>query len=87
MPYISVDVDISSFVEADVDIDDFLSACNKKDIQYIIESLREDGHLVDSDLLERRTEMDDVLLKIIDSQIQLTIEEEAIIKIIANRLV
>ena len=60
---------------------------NKKDIQYIIECLREDGHLVDSDLLERRTEMDDVLLKIIDSQIQLTIEEEAIIKIIAARLV
>ena len=87
MPYISVDVDISDFVEAEVDIDEFLSACNSKDIKYIIESLREDGHLADSDLLENRTEMDGVLIKIIDSQIQLTIEEEAILKIIANRLV
>lgn len=87
MPYISVDVDISNFVEADVDIDDFLDACTTEDIKYIIECLREDKHLADSDLLERRTEMDGVLLKILDSQIQLTIEEEAILKIIANRLV
>lgn len=87
MPYINVDVDISEFVNADVDIDEFLSACDTKDIQYIIECLREDGYLVNNDLLERRTEMDDVLLKIINSQIQLTIEEEAILKIIANRLV
>ncbi len=87
MPYISVDVDISSFVEADVDIDDFLSACNKKDIEYIIESLREDGHLRNEDLLENTTELDDSLLKIIDSQIQLTVEEETIIKNIAARLV
>ena len=87
MPYISTNVEINEFVEADVDIDDFLSACNNQDIKYIIECLREDGHLADSDLLENRTEMDDVLIKIIDSQIQLTIEEEQQIHQIANRLV
>ena len=87
MPYISVDVDISDFVEADVDIDDFLDACNDKDIKYVIEYLKESGHLVDEDMLERRTELDDSLLKIMNAQIQLTVEEEATIKNIANRLV
>jgi hypothetical protein len=85
MPYI--DVDISDCVQADVDIDDFLGACNSKDIKYIIECLKEDGHLEDSDLFENSTELDKSLLKIMNSQIQLTIEEETIIKNIATRLV
>ncbi len=87
MPYINVDVDISEFVNVDVDIDEFLGACEPQDIKYIIESLREDGHLLNKDLLESITEIDGVLFKIIDSQIQLTIEEEAILQNIANRLV
>ena len=87
MPYISVDVDISDFIQADVDIDDFLDACNDKDIKYVIEYLKESGHLRDGDLSKNVTELDDSLLKIMNAQIQLTVEEEATIKNIANRLV
>ena len=29
----------------DVDVDDFLSACNKKEIEELIDTLIEDGHL------------------------------------------
>jgi hypothetical protein len=29
----------------DVDVDDFVSACNKKEIQELIDTLIEDGHL------------------------------------------
>ena len=77
MPYISVDVDI----------DDFLDACNDKDIKYVIEYLKESGHLRDRDLSENVTELDDSLLKIMNTQIQLTVEEETTLKNIANRLV
>lgn len=34
-----------SYVRVDIDIDDFLSSCDRHDIKSIIESLIEDGHL------------------------------------------
>jgi|LakMenEpi03Aug12_release.lakeMendotaPanAssembly.Ray.scaffolds.fasta_scaffold1758243_1 hypothetical protein len=37
--YENVEVDI------DIDVDEFLSNCDKEDIKDLIESLREDGHL------------------------------------------
>jgi len=32
-------------VDVDVDVDDFLSSCNKREINDLIEALVEDGHL------------------------------------------
>jgi hypothetical protein len=37
-----------SYVSVDIDIDEFLSSCGSYDIDYIIKSLIEDGHLPDT---------------------------------------
>jgi hypothetical protein len=85
MPYINVDIDDT--VQVNLDINDFLDNCDDEDIKNIIEYLREDGHLIYKDLTENITEIDKFLFKIADAQIQLTTEEEIIIKNIATRLV
>ncbi len=45
----------------DVDVDDFVSACNKKEIQELIDTLIEDGHLpqsVSKDYNENRSTLE-----------------------------
>jgi hypothetical protein len=78
-----------------VDVDDFLCDCSRSDIKTIIKYLIEDGYEEDmivalkSNLIKIQlsTELDEYLTKIYNSQIQLTVEEENIIKQIANKLV
>ena len=79
-----------------IDIDDFLCDCSRSDIKTIIKYLIEDGYEEEmiSALNKNKIkftvsdiEIDEALLKIHNSQIQLTLEEENIIKQIANRLV
>lgn len=81
-------------LDVDIDIDEFLSNCSKKDIQYIIECLIEDGHL-DKKVLDK----DKIKLNIVDDEWesslnklktrrhQLSIGEENYIINLSNRLV
>jgi len=80
----------------DIDIDDFLWNCTSSEIGTLIEYLIKDGY--DTEMINKLNkhkkfvqqgpeEMDEYLIKIQNSQIQLTLEEENIIKLIANRLV
>jgi hypothetical protein len=80
----------------DIDVDDFLFDCSGTDIKRIIKVLIAEGY--DTEIIEELNknkksvyqgpeEIDECLIKIQDSQIQLTIEEENTIKQIANRLV
>lgn len=74
MPYLNVDVDVREFLEA----------CYSKDIEELIEQLRVDGHISkgfdDSDL-------NDDLIKISQSELQLSLDEINTIKAIADRCV
>jgi hypothetical protein len=69
-------------LDVDIDIDEFLSNCSKKDIKYIIECLIEDGHLNQEVLKEnlkvseQNHEWDNVIQKLQNSRHQLTLEEE-----------
>jgi hypothetical protein len=79
-------------IYVDVDVDDFLECCSKKDIEDIITYLVEDGTLhkksiftipQDGSLLNQ--EISETLLKISKHRLQLTLEEEETLKKIANR--
>lgn len=85
----NVPAEISDYVDVDIEIDDFLSACDSEDYKYIITCLIEDEWLTKNSLLEtsKTTEIDNYLIKIFESQIQLTLDEEEILKKIASRLV
>jgi hypothetical protein len=76
----------------DVDIDDFLSSCRKRDIEAVIEFLIEEGyinkkHTLDPSALIGAAESDyeNNLSKLHNKWNLLTTEEEEAIKQIANR--
>jgi hypothetical protein len=84
------------FYVEDIDIDpsEFVSACSKREIDKLIDALAEDGYIVkpiksvsarDKNILDE--EWDEVMGKLGgNGRLQLTNEEEEIIKKIANRL-
>ena len=84
------------FYVEDIDIDpsEFVSACSKREIDELIDALAEDGYIVkpiksvsarDKNILDE--EWDEVMGKLGgNGRLQLTNEEEEIIKKIANRL-
>ena len=76
MPYVNIN--------ADVDVREFLEACYSKDIEELIEQLRIDGHISkgfeDCDLKYD-------LIKISESELQLSLDEINTIKAIADRCV
>ena len=77
-----------SEAEVNVDIDDFLSACNPRDIKDLIQALREDGYIVDStpdNVSVSEGFFIDSINKLKQSYHQLTNEEIAIIEIIAKK--
>lgn len=79
-------------LDVDIDIDEFLSNCSKKDIEYVIKCLVEDGYL-DQNIIQdkKKSNKDDYwtecLNKIKDRRHQLTIEEENYIIDLSNKLV
>ena len=80
--------------DIDIDPDEFVSSCNSREIEELIDVLVEDGHITkpgnhipenDKNLMDE--EWDEVIGKISGrARLRLTNEEEEIIKKIANRL-
>lgn len=77
--------------DVDVDVDEFMSACNKSDIKEIIEILTENGHIKDTQLeKEPRLSVNELMFeqkidKLHGRYFDLTEEEEFIISKIASR--
>lgn len=74
----------------DIDIDDFLSDCNRVDINYIIKALDEDGHLESNGFVKQpiKTQLDsewDTTLNRLSEPWRLSVEEQNIIKSIADK--
>jgi len=78
-------------LDVDIDIDEFLSNCSKWDVDYIIQCLREDGHLdqnvIDNKKSTKDNEWENSLDKLKINRHQLTVEEENILLKICDRLV
>ena len=77
-------------VDVDVDVDDFLDACSSKEIADVIDWLRENNELEEEDIDQPNYSIHELsivesLNKIKNNLIQLSSEEENLIKEIANR--
>ena len=85
------DFDYDGYVN--IDIDDFLNACSKRDIDEIIDSLIENGHLKDSDrVTDKRMQIsapeqifEEAINKLHGKWNRLSKEEEIILMTIANK--
>ncbi len=76
--------------DVDVDVDDFLDACSSKEIADVIDWLRENNELQEGELDQHKYSIHELsivesLNKIKNNLIQLSSEEENLIKEIANR--
>lgn len=79
--------------EFDIEIDEFVSSCSKREIKTLIEVLVEEGHLNKSALPSDMTidknhldlEWDTLCDKLSSLRIRLTVEEEETIKKIINK--
>lgn len=80
------------YLDFDVDVEDFLGECSNRDIEKIITYLIEDGTLYEKEifkipqcgsLYEQR--INEILQKINENKLRLTIEEEETLRKIANR--
>jgi len=77
--------------EVDVDIDEFLTTCNKREIEELIDALEEDGYLtgykrpstVGGSLIE--DEFQDIINKLKDSYLQMEVEDVETLKNIAKK--
>ncbi len=73
----------------DVDVDDFYCECHDRDKKELAEMLIEDGYASPfngtRDTIED-TDLDQAVAKIIQFRMQLTVEEEELIKKIGNRV-
>jgi len=77
--------------DLDIDVDEFLSTCSKREINQIIDALIEDGYLNKSSLPTSKNvciaqqEHIDSCTKLVNNYYQLSIEECEILKKISNR--
>lgn len=77
--------------DLDISPSDFVYACSKREINELIEILIEDGYVDNQSILTSNRTYDDesytkALVKLSESRLRLTNEEEEIIKKIASRL-
>lgn len=77
--------------DLDISPSDFVDACSKREINELIEILIEDGYVDNQSILTSNRTYDDesytkALVKLSESRLRLTNEEEEIIKQIASRL-
>lgn len=82
MPYIYKEV------EVDIDVDDFLDSCSRREKEQLVKNLKEGDLWEDtkSDKLSlMELEWNETLTKLSNARLRLTNEEEAIIKKIANK--
>lgn len=82
MPYIYTEV------EVDIDVEDFLDSCSRREKEELVKKLKE-GDLWEDTVSENASimelEWNETLTKLSNARLQLTNEEEEIIKKIANR--
>lgn len=75
-------------VEVDIDVEDFLESCSRKEKEQLIRKLKE-GDLWENTVSENLSileqEWNDALTKLAKSRLQLSTEEEDLIKKIANK--
>jgi len=69
----------------EIDIDDFLEACDSKEIKEVIEHLRKVGYEIDREQSMHEQIFSDCLTKISNNYLSLTSEEEAMLFAIAQR--
>lgn len=83
-----------SYVSIDVDIDEFISNCDSRDIKYIIESLVEDGHINESAVINKKSKLQltpgeelhfNNCGKIANSYLQMSNEDITLIETIAKK--
>lgn len=76
-------------VDVDIEVDEFVDSCDSREIKELINYLQEQGHLNESILSKGvsvlEQEWNSVLNKLSKSRLLLSIEEEEIIKKIANK--
>lgn len=74
----------------DIDIDDFISECNSREIKELIEFLVEDGYLPESILTDthkaENTNWNQEVQKLIDSKWKLSVDDEQTILNITKKL-
>ena len=75
--------------DIDIDPDDFISSCNSREIEELIDCLVEDGYVIRVNTPSESVsdeELDQALAKIKHFRVMLAAEEEEIIKKIGNRV-
>ena len=77
-------------VDVDVDVDDFLDACSSREIEEVVQWLKDNDELQEGELDQHKYSIHELsivesLNKIKNNLIQLSSEEEDLIKEIANR--
>ena len=75
--------------DIDIDPDEFISSCDRYEIEELIDCLVEDGYVIRVNTPSKtiaNEELDQALAKIKYYRTQLTVEEEEIIKKIGNRV-
>lgn len=95
MPNITVyGIETEVDVDVDIDVDEFLDDCSDKEIQEVVEWLKDEGHLEDNNA---RTPVDptdnimdiaykEAINKLYNKRINLSLEEEEFIINLANKL-
>ena len=80
----------TQYTEVEVEIDEFVDNLYSHEIEELINYLKQEGHLVDkstpSEMNIQDIEWSKVTDKLSQSRLQLTLEEEELIKNIANKL-
>lgn len=78
-----------SDAEVDVDVNEFMDACSRREIEEVIDYLKETGHLShlknDSNMSLNESEFEDNLSAISGNYVNVTKEEEEVISKIAKR--
>jgi len=75
-------------VEVDIDVDDFLESCSRREKEDLVRRLKEGGLWEDTaseNLSIMDLEWNETLTKLANARLRLTNEEEEIIKKIANK--
>lgn len=84
-------------VNVDIDIDDFLSAMNSRDYDYLLKCLKEDGYVDESVAIKdgifssnislfENNDFNNAILKLLQNRHRLSIEEEELIINLAKKL-
>lgn len=75
----------------DVDVDEFLSACSKKEIENLIEYLIEDGYLNSRGIINKHDkslieeEWDEIIDNLKDKRLSISVEDEELIRQLSKK--